>query len=169
MAAKRVDSYRFLDPLTQQVVKTWIAREAPRPIPWTPWPASLAECTVALVGSAGIALKTDKPFDQEGERKNPWWGDPSFRILPRTATEQDVCVYHLHINPRFAMQDLNCIFPLQRLLELEADHVIGRSALRHYSFMGYTLQPRVLLEETTPQIIRHLKEDQVDVALLVPV
>lgn len=164
-----VDSYRFLDPLTQQVVKTWIARESARPIPWTPWPKPLAECTVALVGSAGIALRTDPPFNQEGERQNPWWGDPSYRMLPRTATEKDVGIYHLHINPRFAMQDLNCIFPLQRLLELEAEDVIGRSAPRHYSFMGYTLQPRVLLEETTPSIIRRMKEDGVDVALLVPV
>lgn len=166
---KQVDSFRFLDPLTQQVIRTWIAREPPRPIPWTPWPKPLAESTVALISSGGVALKTDAPFNQEGERQNPWWGDPSYRILPRTTTENDVCVCHLHIDTRFAMQDLDCIFPLQRLLELEAQHLIGRSAPRHYSFMGYTLNPRSLIEESTPAIIRHLKEDQVDVVLLVPV
>ncbi len=166
---KRVDSYRFLDPLTQQVVKSWIAREPSRSIPWTPWTKSLAESRVAVISSAGIALKTDQPFDQEGERRNPWWGDPSYRILPRTATENDVCVCHLHIDTRFARQDLNCIFPLQRLLELEVQHIIGRSAQRRYSFMGHTLQPRVLLEESTSAIIQHLREDHVDVALLVPV
>jgi D-proline reductase (dithiol) PrdB len=80
-----------------------------------------------------------------------------------------VCVYHLHIDTRFAMEDLNCIFPLQRLLELEAGHVIARSAPRHYSFMGYILQPRVLIEESTPAIVQHLQEDRVDVALLIPV
>ena len=122
-----------------------------------------------MISSAGVALKTDPPFDQDGERQNPWWGDPSYRILPRTTTEQDVGVYHLHIDTRFAMQDLDCIFPLQRLLELEAQHLIGRSAPRHYSFMGYTLDPRVLLQASTPAIIQHLKEDQVDVVLLVPV
>ncbi len=167
--AKMVDSYRFLDPLTQQVVKTWSAHKAPRPIPWTVWRKSLAECAVALISSGGVVLKTDPPFDQEGERRNPWWGDPSYRILPKTATEKDVCVCHLHIDPRFAMQDLNCIFPLQRLLELESEHVIGYSAPRHYSFMGYTLQPRVLIEESTPAIIQHLQQDRVDVALLIPV
>ncbi len=166
---KQVDSYRFLDPLTQNVIKTWIAREPSRDIPWTPWRKPLAESTVALISSGGVALKTDVPFDQEAERQNPWWGDPSYRILPRTTTEQDVGVYHLHIDTRFALQDLDCIFPLQRLLELEAQHVIGQSAPRHYSFMGYTLDPRLLIEKSTRAIIRSLQEDQVDVVLLVPV
>ncbi len=61
------------------------------------------------------------------------------------------------------------MFPLQRLKELEAAGEIGRSAARHYSFMGYILRPEKLLQETTPQIIRNLQEDQVDVVVLVPV
>ncbi len=165
----QVDSYRFLDTLSRRMVKSWIALEQPRAIPWTPLSKPLADCTVALISSAGVALKTDRPFDQEGERQNPWWGDPSFRIIPCLATEQDVNVYHQHINTCHAAQDLNCIFPLQRLLELEATGEIGRSAPSHYSFMGYILQPDVLLEESVPAIIQHLQQDRVDVAILVPV
>ncbi len=165
---KVVDSYRFLDPLTQTVIKSWIARETPRPIPWTLLKKPLSECTIALISSAGIALKTDRPFDQEGERRNPWWGDPTFRILPSETTAQDVGVYHLHIDPRFGLQDLNCLLPLQRLKELEQEGVVGRVAPHHYSIMGYILEPRVLLEETTPAIIQHLCEEQVDVVLLFP-
>lgn len=165
---KQVDSYRFISGITKRMIKNWIGMEKPRPIPWTPLPRPLAGCTVALISSAGIALKTDRPFNQEGERQNPWWGDPSYRILPKAATAQDVRLYHLHIDPRYAEQDLNCLFPLQRLQELEQSGEIGRAALRHYSIMGYILQPAVLLVETTPAIIRNLKEDQVDVVILVP-
>lgn len=164
----QTDSYRFLDFFTRRLVKAWIAREPERDIPWTPLAKPLSDCTVALISSGGIALKSDDPFDQEGERQDPWWGDPSFRILPRTATREDVEIYHLHIDPSFARQDLNCLLPLDRLDELEDAGEIGRSAARHYSFMGYILDPTVLLEESTPAIIRHLKEDQVDVVLLVP-
>ena len=166
--AKQVDSYCFLDYLTRNVVKAWIAKESAREIPWAPLPRPLADCTVALISSGGIALKNDRPFDQEGERQNPWWGDPSYRVLPRTATAHDVGVYHLHIDPSFALQDLNCLLPLQRLLELEEAKVIGRSALHHYSFMGYILEPETLLDESVPAIIRHLRDDQVDVVVLVP-
>ena len=166
---KQVDSYRYLSGITKRMIKSWIKMEQPRPIPWTPLRKQLSESTVAMISTGGIALKTDRPFDQEGERQNPWWGDPSYRILPNTATEQDVRLYHLHIDPRYGEQDLNCMFPLQRLKELEAAGEIGRSAARHYSFMGYILRPEKLLQETTPQIIRNLQEDQVDVVVLVPV
>ena len=166
---KQVDSYRYLSGITKRMIKSWIKMEQPRPIPWTPLTKKLSDCTVAMISTGGIALKTDRAFDQEGERQNPWWGDPSYRILPNTATEQDVRLYHLHIDPRYGEQDLNCMFPLQRLKELEAAGEIGRSAARHYSFMGYILRPEKLLQETTPQIIRNLQEDQVDVVVLVPV
>lgn len=163
-----VDSYRFLDFFTRRLVKKWIALDSPHEIPWAPLSKPLSECTVALVSSAGLALKTDRPFDQEGERQNPWWGDPSYRVIPRTATGEEIGLYHLHINPQIAEEDLNCLLPLQRLQELEERGEIGRSAPNHYSFMGYILQPQVLLEESTPAMIRHLQEDEVDAVVLVP-
>jgi D-proline reductase (dithiol) PrdB len=167
-SSKQVDSYRFLDRTTKKLVQTWVGLERPREIPWTPLSRPLEESTVALISSAGLALKTDRPFDQEGERRNPWWGDPSYRILPRDARSEDVQLYHLHIHPRLAEQDLNTILPLERLLELEASGVIGRSAPEHYSFMGYILQPGTLLGESTPAMIRHMQRDGVNAVVLVP-
>lgn len=166
---KTVDSYRFITGIARRMIKNWARMEKPRPIPWTPLDKPLSECTVALLSSAGIALRNDTPFDQEGERQNPWWGDPSYRILPKTATQEQVRLYHLHIDPAYAEQDLNCLFPLQRLQEMEDSGRIGRSSPRHYSIMGYILNPQVLLNETVPAIIRDLKEDQADVVVLVPV
>ncbi len=165
---KTVDSYRFISGITKRMLKNWAGMEQPRPIPWTPLARPLSECTVALLSSAGIALKTDRPFDQEGERRNPWWGDPSFRILPQNATQEDVRLYHLHIDPSYAQQDLNCLFPLQHLQALEQRGRIGRSSPRHYSMMGYLLNPEVLLCETVPALVRNLKEDLADVVVLVP-
>jgi D-proline reductase (dithiol) PrdB len=165
---KTVDSYRFISGITRRVIKSWINMEKPRPIPWTPLEKPLSECAVTLLSSAGIALKTDKPFDQEGERNNPWWGDPSYRILPKDATCQDVRLYHMHIDPSYAEQDLNCLFPIQHLNTLEAEGRIGRAGPRHYSIMGYILKPEQLLCETVPALIRNLKEDFADVVVLVP-
>lgn len=68
---KRVDSYRFIDGMTKRLIKSWIKLESPREIPWTPLSKPLSDCTVALISSRGITLKTEQPFDQEGERRNP--------------------------------------------------------------------------------------------------
>jgi D-proline reductase (dithiol) PrdB len=155
--------------MTRRMLRTWVGLETPRPIPWTPLSKPLGECKVALLSTGGIALKTDRPFDQEGERRNPWWGDPSFRILPGATRTEDVRVYHLHIDPRPVEQDLNCIFPLERLKALESEGVIGCSAERHYSIMGYILDPEILLLETAPAIVRDLRAQQADAVLLAPV
>ena len=163
-----VDSYRFLNFGTRKLVRAWIQREPQREIPWSAPGKPLAESTVAMVSTAALALAEDRPFDQDGERHNPWWGDPSFRVIPRTATERDVRAYHLHLDNRYVEQDLNCALPLARLLELERAGEIGRSAPSHYSFMGYILQPDVLLEESTPAMIQRMRAEHVDVVLLAP-
>jgi len=166
---KQVDSYRFLDRLPRKLVQDWIGLEEPREIPWTPLSRPVEESTVALISSAGLALNTDDPFDQEGEKVNPWWGDPSFRSLPRTATTEDVNLYHLHVSPRIAEQDLNTFMPLQRLIELETLGEIGHSAARHYSYMGYILQPQRLLKVSVPDMIQCMKQDGVNLVILIPV
>jgi D-proline reductase (dithiol) PrdB len=165
---KTVDSYRFISGVSRRLIRSWIDLESPRDIPWTPLSKPLAECTVALVSTGGIALKSDKPFDQEGERKNPWWGDPSYRIIPRGTRSEDIRVYHLHIDPSPAEQDMNCLLPLDRLDELVEIGKVGRAADSHYSFMGYILEPTELLQKSVPAIIEHLRQDKVDVAVFIP-
>lgn len=165
---KIVDSYRFMDVMTKKLIRSWINLESPREIPWTPLSKPLSESTVALISTGGIALKTDRPFDQEGERKNPWWGDPSYRIIPQGTRTEEIRVYHMHIDPGLAGQDLNCLLPLERLEELAEMRKVGRAAPSHYSFMGYILDPRELLEKSIPAIIEHLRADEVDVVALMP-
>ena len=164
----KVDSYRFLKGLSRRMIKNWISLEKPREIPWTPLHKPLDQCTVALISSAGIALAIDQPFDQEVERRNPWFSDPSFRVIPRGTTARDVRVYHLHINPEFIQRDINCGLPLERLVELETSGDIGRAAQWHYSYIGYTCQPERLLDESIRAVIGKLREEVVDVVVLVP-
>lgn len=164
----KVDSYRFTDAVTRRLVKAWIRLEPPRNIPWTPLDKPLSECSIALISSGGISLKNDRPFDQEGERRNPWWGDPSFRIIPAAAGTEDIQVWHMHIDPALAGSDMNCLLPLDRLNELAGQGIVKRAAPSHYSFMGYLLDPAELLEKSVPAMIEHLRSEQVDVVALIP-
>ena len=165
-----IDSYRFLDFATRKIMKAWVEREAARtrPIPWTPMAKPVSQATVALVSTAGVARKDDVPFDEEGERRNPWWGDPSYRRIPLGTTEADVDLHHLHIDRRFGREDLDVVLPMRRLAELAAAGVVGRAADTHYSIMGYQLRPEVLEQETAPAIAREMLRNGVDAAALVP-
>ncbi|HYJ33897.1 MAG TPA: glycine/sarcosine/betaine reductase selenoprotein B family protein [Candidatus Binatia bacterium] len=163
-----IDSYRFLDFASKQVMKAWASREKPGSIPFTPLSKPLGECTVALVTSAAVARNDDRPFDQEGERRDPWWGDPSFRTIPLGTTERDIKVYHLHIDPRFGEADLDVVLPMRRLAELASKGFVGRAAPTHYSMMGYILDPTELLVTTAPAIAGRMRAEGVDAAALVP-
>jgi len=163
-----IDSYRFLDFATRQVMKAWTARQRADDIPFTPLAKPLSECTVALVSTAGVARNDDRPFDQDGERRNPWWGDPSFRVIPLGTTESDVRLYHLHIDPRFGQADLDVVLPMRRLTELAQQGIVRRAAPRHYSIMGYILEPDLLVHETAPAIAERMRADGADAAALVP-
>jgi D-proline reductase (dithiol) PrdB len=165
-----IDHNLFLDFISRKVMRGWMEHEIPPvDIPWTPLRKRVADCTVALVSSAGVALRTQPPFDQEGERRNPWWGDPSYRLIPRDTRTSDIRLYHLHIDTTFGEQDLNCVLPLERMAELVVLGEVKRSAPTHYSFMGYQLRPEEFLRTSVPRMIERMHGQQVDLAVLVPV
>ncbi|MFL5667577.1 MAG: glycine/sarcosine/betaine reductase selenoprotein B family protein, partial [Ktedonobacteraceae bacterium] len=86
-------------------------------IPWTPLRRPLAEATVAIVATGGVHCCADQPFNLKT--------DASFRAIPRSATAEDLCISHDRYDRRDAERDLNLVFPLERLLELEAEGAIG--------------------------------------------
>jgi D-proline reductase (dithiol) PrdB len=166
---KKIDSYRFVDGIAKKVLKRWAALPGETQIAWTPLARPLSECTVALVSSAAIALKGARPFDPEIERRDPWFADPSYRVLPRTVRTGDIQVCHLHINRTFAEQDLNSVLPTERLDKLAEMGEIGAAAPSNYSYMGYTLRPARLLRESVPAMVQQLREEHVDIVMLIPV
>ena len=164
------DSLQFLDGASRRVIKSWIAREERRlPIPWAPMRKPLREARVALISSAAVRRTGDQPFDEEGERDDPWWGDPSYRVIPRGTRGDEVRLQHLHIERSYGESDLDCVLPLTRLEELAEAGLIGEPAPSHYSFMGYLLRPEEFLRTSVPAIIERLKAEAVDAVLLVPV
>ena len=85
---KTVDGFRFLPPGLAAWFRSFIPREDFKGvIPWTPLAKSLNRTSFALITSAGISLKTQPPFDMEREKREPTWGDPTYRAIPRGTTE----------------------------------------------------------------------------------
>ena len=64
---------------------------------------------------------------------------------------------------------VNVAFPLDRLHELAGEGTIGEVAPRHVSLMGSITAPGRLVAKSAPEIVEILRDDAVDVALLVPV
>jgi len=166
---KIVDGFKFMPrSLRAFVGKTIPEAEFSGHIPWTPMKRPVREATVALLTSAGISMKTQAAFDMEREKKEPLWGDPSFRMIPRDARSGEINMNHLHVNTRFAKEDINVMLPIHRLAEFEAEGIIGRLAPSHYSIYGYQIDPTALMSETLPAIAEQMRTEGVDAALLTP-
>jgi D-proline reductase (dithiol) PrdB len=164
-----IDSFKYLSPTSTAIVRMLMARGSTEPIPWTPLCRPLSDATVSLVSTAALSMKGDAPFDTEGERANPWWGDPSYRVIPRTATERDIVASHLHIENAYLQQDLDVALPLRRLDELVHAGVVGGVAPSHYSFQGYLLDPAEFLVTSVPAMVEQMKREAVDAVVFVPV
>ena len=127
--------------------------------PWTEGPP-LNERRIAIVSTAGLQRKADRPFAE---------GFADFRVIPGDVEADDLVMSHISVNFDRSgfQQDLNVVFPIDRLRELAADGAIGSVADYHYSFMGAT-DPQEM-EPTVRHLAGLFKGDAVDGVLLVPV
>jgi D-proline reductase (dithiol) PrdB len=166
---KKVNGFRFLPPGLAAWIRTLIPeKEYAGSIPWTPLSKPLNQATLSLVTSAGISLNSDPPFDMEREKREGIWGDPSYRIIPRSATEKDIEVNHLHINTRHIQKDMNVILPLRRLDEFEEEGIIGRLAPSVYSFYGFQWERTGFLQTAIAPMAKNMKDEGVDAVILTP-
>ena len=132
--------------------------------PWTPMAKKLSDSKVALVTSAGLHLRTDKPFRSEDG------GDPSFRVIPRTTKAGDILQSHTSIgfDHTGIYRDLNVTFPMDRLQELVDQKKIGSLSDNYYSFMGALRDVSEVIGKTGPEVAKRLKAEGVEVVLLTP-
>ena len=129
-----------------------------RCIPYTPRTRDLRESVVALVTTAGVHLRSQEAFDLAG--------DNSWREMPGDVSASDLMVTHGHYDHRHADQDVNCVFPIDRLRELARAGVIGGVAERHLGFMGYTQALRDLYERVAPEMAKRIERSNADAVLL---
>lgn len=121
----------------------------------------LSECHVAIVTTAGL-----KPA---GEIELWLVGDQKYQELVGTARDLQLS----HFSPNFdrtgIVQDLNVVYPVDRLHEMAAAGEIGSVNDRHFSFMGAQTEYSTMIQDTGPAVAQHLLDDGVDVVLLTPV
>lgn len=169
-----VDSYKWLP----YSLAAWMKREYRAPdekanTQFTPLTKPLSQTRFALLTTGGLYLKgRQQPFDIDREAREPEWGDPSFRIIPRETLAGEVEVAHTHYNPSDAEEDFNILLPIHRFLELENSGEIGSLAPSAYSVMGYQGHPvpdyTQWRERYGPEMLERMKSEDVEALLLTP-
>ena len=129
--------------------------------PYTRLATPLAACRLAIVTTAGLHRRGDRPFGP---------GDQSYRVIPSATPAADIVQSHtsLGFDRVPTMRDLNISFPVDRLRELTAKGELGGAGPHHYSFMGAQRDLKRIQEETGPEVGRRLRDEGVEIALITP-
>jgi D-proline reductase (dithiol) PrdB len=124
--------------------------------PWVAGP-KLSERRVAIVTTAGLQRRDDPAFHV---------GSSDYRVLPGEIQGGDLVMGHASINfDRSGFQeDINVVFPIDRLREFEAKGLIGSMASNHYTFMGVTHPAQ--MQASAEKVAEMLLADNVDSVVL---
>ena len=117
----------------------------------------LSERRVAIISTAALQKREEQSFAL---------GDAEYRVIPGDLDTSELVMSHVSTNfdRTGFLQDVNLVFPIERLRELLSDGVIGSIAKFHYSFMGAT--PPTVLEAVAKNLAGILKSDNVDGVVL---
>lgn len=123
----------------------------------------LEQARVTFVSSAGVQPLGTLPFDVA----HPL-GDFSYRTVPSSASPNDLEIHQLKYPSSGAREDLNVIFPLERLRELVAAGRLGSLTPHFFSFIGYNMDPLRFECEFAERLARAVQAQKPDVVLLAP-
>lgn len=120
-------------------------------VPFTPFDKDLSKATISIVTAAGVHRKDQDAFNIADEL-----GDLSYRLMDEEVKSVDLMVTHHHYDHRDAGEDINVVFPIDRLGELVDEGFIGGIARKHIGYMGYTMRLKDMYEDTAPAIAKEI-------------
>ncbi len=131
-------------------------------VPFTPFDMDLSKATIAIVTAAGVHQKDQEAFNIADEL-----GDLTYRLMGEDVESSNLMVTHHHYEHEDADSDINVVFPIDRLRELQADGFIGGIARKHIGYMGYTMRLKDMYEQTAVQIANEIdKGSRADAVIL---
>lgn len=106
-------------------------------------------------------MKDQVPFNIGDEL-----GDLTYREIPQNVDSSDLMVSHHHYDHSDADEDINVVFPIDVLRDLQAEGFIGDVAKKHIGY-GYSQQLKAIYEGTAREIANDIdKTSRADAVIL---
>src|SRR5436309_12053286 len=95
-------------------------------VPFTPFDRELSKSSIAIVTAGCVHLKDQEPFNISDEL-----GDLTYREIPPDVDTSQLMVTHHHYDHTDADGDINVVFPIDVLRDLNSEGFIGGIAKQH--------------------------------------
>jgi D-proline reductase (dithiol) PrdB len=131
--------------------------------PFTPLKRALPLLNLGLISSAGAYINGTEPFDLDSRH-----GDLNYREIPVEVGAGDLKYAAKGYDPAAILEDRNCQIPIERLLEYQANAVIGQLNNVWWSLSPFIPDAVSVAEQMAPAIAERLARYEVHAALLIP-
>lgn len=131
--------------------------------PFTQMKRALPMMNLGLVSSAGAYIDGTREFDLTSKD-----GDISFREIPVEVEAEDLCFAAKGYDAAAVKKDRNTLIPVDRLLEYEANNVIGQLNNVWWSISSHIPNAVMVAKELAPKIADRVVENNVQAVLLIP-
>ena len=123
----------------------------------------ISESKVCFVSTAGVQPKSTLPFDTV----HPI-GDYSFRSVPSNTPTDELEIHQIKYPTFGANEDVNVIFPIDRMRELRNEEKVGALTENFFSFIGYNMDPERLERTLAEDLADAIEAEKPDVLLAAP-
>lgn len=134
-----------------------------RHAPFTALKRALPMLNLSLISSAGAYINGTEPFDTDSRD-----GDLNFREIPIEVESRDIVYAAKGYDPAAVIADRNAQIPIDRLLEYQANAVIGQLNNVWWSISSLIPNAARVADELAPAIGERLHRYEVQAALLIP-
>lgn len=131
--------------------------------PLTPLKRALPMLNLGLISLAGAYIDGTEPFDLSSRD-----GDSGFHEVPVEVEAADLRYAAKGYDTKAVEQDRNAQIPIERLLEYQANAVIGKLNDVWWSVSSWTPNAQTVAEEIAPALAERLERYEVNAALIIP-
>lgn len=131
--------------------------------PFMPARRALPMLNLALITSAGAYIDGTDSFDIAASG-----GDVNFREIPVEVEAEDLRYSARGYDASAVTEDRNALIPIERLLEFEANGIIGQLNPVFWSFCGFIPDAARLNDEMLPRLVERVRRYEIQAALLIP-
>lgn len=131
--------------------------------PFTPVRRALPMLNLALISTAGAYIDGTEPFDVSSRG-----GEAGFHEIPVEVEAADLRYAAKGYDPTAVKQDRNAQIPVDRLLEYEANAVIGKLNSCWWSTSSFIPNAQLVAEDLAPKLSERLARYEINAALIIP-
>ncbi|HQX54968.1 MAG TPA: glycine/sarcosine/betaine reductase selenoprotein B family protein [Pyrinomonadaceae bacterium] len=131
--------------------------------PFTPVRRALPMMNLGLISSAGAYINGTEAFDLESKG-----GDTSYREIPVEIEAADLLYAAKGYDPKAVGEDRNSLIPIDRLLEYQANSVLGSLNSAWWSVSSFIPDANAVAEILAPSLVDRIKFYRIQAVLLIP-